>query len=458
MNLLLAMHEPFAVSYYERRLNATEQEKESAFSLFGDFEAKPIHSVNGSVARMNIEGPLSRSGPDFLDMLFGYGGTAYSAIIDASTELAADDAVEDVDVYMNTPGGGVDGLDEAYQALARLAESKTVRIINTGMVASAGYYLAVAGHRIDAVSPAVDTGSIGVKIAGFDFTQALEARGIKRVVLLSENAPNKDTTLATELGRSTLKEELNAHERIFHQRIVEGRGVSLEKVRKDFGRGAVMVAFDPDPDKPDAISVGMIDGIIGGQMREFGADGDENSGGSAASTVPGKGEQPKPGKSTERRAAKTLEIQKMNLLELLAAHPAAAAEHQAALEDAKKLGFADGQTKGAADAKADFESRSAMVKVAMDSEKNYPKSVRELAGKVLTGDASVDALQTTIASVDAVREESASAAAAAETAAQGGTQGEQHGGGKAEGVAENEQDFNAQVAQTQSSLGMNGKD
>jgi hypothetical protein len=165
---------------------------------------------------------------------------------------------------MNTPGGTVDGMDQARQAIKSLAEKKTVIAENQGMIASAGYHQATAAGTIEATSPLAITGSIGVIVAGLDFTDAMARDGVKKIKIVSKNAPNKQPDPTTESGRDLVQEQINAMERVFIQAVAEGRGTTEDDVIANFGRGGVLIAQDPDPEQPDALSVGMIDSVISG--------------------------------------------------------------------------------------------------------------------------------------------------------------------------------------------------
>jgi len=456
-NQLIAMHEPFAIEYLERLVRASTEEKAEARSLFGaKKDDEQIYSINGSVAKMVISGPLSRKGPSAIARFFGYGGTGYIAIIEAANDLIDNDSVDQVNIEMDTPGGYIDGLDEAFQALNKLNKTKKITVINRGMIASAGYYLAVAASKIEAVSPAVVTGSIGVRVVGYDWSGLLRKEGIVRRVIISDGAPKKDANLETKKGRDIILEEINAQERIFHMRVAEGRGVTVETVKSDFGQGGILVAFEPDPSIDDALSVGMIDELTGGQIGIFG--GDSNSSKGQPNIKDDKKSLVKRfdgNKSTSKRTQKkcgqmsasdqeTHTVSK-KLQELLAENPGAQSEYDAALANAKNTGFINGKAEGLTQGKTEIEARVKIAKVAMDASKSYPNAITSLAVKVMTGDAESSALEAAMASVDAVREEIASKDASQETDTLDTTSGQQQSTGKVDGVAETEEDFQAQV-------------
>lgn len=267
MDTIWAQEPGFTVSYLERIMNATAADREAAINRFGDEPLPPILSIEGSTAKISITGPLSPTGPSHLARFFGFGGTGYADIIAAVREVKDNPAITKVIFPTNTPGGTVTMLDETRHEIAALAKDKEVIFENHGMIASAGMWLASAPKvKIIATSPTVETGSIGVKMVGYDVTEALKKIGYKKVTILSRNAPNKSAQLDTKKGMAESQRQADALERVFISRVAEGRGVSEQTVIDDFGKGGLLIAQDPDPDSPDALSVGMIDALIDGSL------------------------------------------------------------------------------------------------------------------------------------------------------------------------------------------------
>jgi ClpP class serine protease len=203
-------------------------------------------------ATIEITGPLSMNGPGGFMRFLGIGGTSYKSIIQAANEAAEDEDIKTVRLLVNSPGGQIQGVDETWMALMALSEKKHVIAENHGIMASAAYWLASAADEIVATSPSAMTGSIGVLI-----TQ--KSQDEKTVRIVSTNAPEKNTEDGSKESLKILQDRADALERIFLERVSTGRGVTVETVKKKFGRGGVLVAEDPDKSKPDAISVGLID-------------------------------------------------------------------------------------------------------------------------------------------------------------------------------------------------------
>lgn len=261
--MLYAMERSFFEKWETTIKEATAQEREMAVSRFGGTESPNILTINNDgTAIIKIEGALSPQGVSPLEKFLGYTGTSYQDIIEAARQINLDPSIKTVYQDMNTPGGTVAGCDEALQALKSINAEVIVR--NLGMIASAGYYLASHADKIISTSPMNVTGSIGVIVSGYDVSDALARQGIKKVTIVSKNAPNKASDPNTENGRAVIQNEIDAMERIFIKTISEGRGLDESYIVENFGKGALLVANDPDETKPDALSVKMIDEVIGG--------------------------------------------------------------------------------------------------------------------------------------------------------------------------------------------------
>jgi len=271
---IYALQESYARAYLEAIENASVEERTAAVTVYGRQAPPDIFSISedGSEAYINISGVLSQEGPSPIAKFFGFGGTGYKHIIEAAQLIGEDNNIKTVKLRMNTPGGSVNGMDQARQAIKSLTKDKTVIAENHGLIASAGYYLASAANKIEAISPLAQTGSIGVVIAGLDYSKAMENVGVKQIKIVSRNAPDKQPDPNTKHGESVLQAEADAMERVFIQKVAEGRGTTTEDVIQNFGKGGLLIAQDPDPNTPDATKVGMIDGLSGNAGAVDGED------------------------------------------------------------------------------------------------------------------------------------------------------------------------------------------
>lgn len=379
--IIIAMSSHAALEYYKK----IEQENNIKALVFGSFkdekEENPILSVDGDTATIKISGILDNRPRSFCDRFFRIQKTAYIDIISATEEIKTNSEIKNVKLLFDTPGGMVKGLDEAFQALFSLRDGRRVTSLSQGNIFSAGYWLASAAHEIVASSPSDMIGSIGVVVVGFDDSKLMKEIGIREITIRSKNAENKVPDIGTKKGEQIIQDEVDAIERIFHQRIAEGRGISTDVILKNFGQGGIFVAKDPDPEKRGALSRGMIDSVI--TIVESNGPKDDNF----------------PNVNNIRGENMTYE----ELMASGSSDPNLKAEVIVKAEERYQAG------------KEEMVTTIKKVAPYLGPESKYPAAVGALALKVLSGESSFSALEGAVTVLDAHAEEKKSAQAAKET-------------------------------------------
>lgn len=178
--------------------------------------------------------------------------TEYGFITAATMDADKNRDVESIQYDINSPGGYVDGLMSAVNAI-RSAEKETLAFVD-GMAASAAYWLASQTDKIVAASPASRVGSIGVAVEIYDVTRALEMEGIDKIILTSTDAPLKRPDVKTEEGQGLIVDSLDDTHKVFVTYVAEGRGISPDEVTEKYGHGGMLIA-------ENALTAGMIDSI-----------------------------------------------------------------------------------------------------------------------------------------------------------------------------------------------------
>lgn len=214
-----------------------------------------LFEIKDGIAHIPIVGELSEQ-PAMSAALFGVEQTTFGSIIDNINKAENDPMVEKVIFEIDSPGGTVHGTDQTAMAIRAMKKPTESHVHN--MAASASFWLAAQTGKIIAMTPTVEVGSIGIAAEIIDTSEADKQAGIKIHKIVSTGAENKDMNVSTTAGRSEIKERLNEVHEIFIQRISEGRNVSEETVREDFGKGGLVIASK-------ALKVGMIDGIMDGK-------------------------------------------------------------------------------------------------------------------------------------------------------------------------------------------------
>lgn len=141
------------------------------------------------VLQITIRGAIAE---DQNPVLGAAGGTV-SQVRRGLRRAAADD-VRGVLLYIDSPGGGVTDSDEIYELVRRFRSEhpdKRVLTLFGDIAASGGYYVAVASERILARRTTI-TGSIGVIMSAWNFTEAAKKLGVDQVAIKSERTPYKD--------------------------------------------------------------------------------------------------------------------------------------------------------------------------------------------------------------------------------------------------------------------------
>ena len=204
-------------------------------------------SIVGGTASISVIGVLTDA-PDFFARIFGGSGgnTVYGDIISALAAADANPEVENAELMIDSPGGTAGA---AWQATmdAVHAFSKPIKAVVRGRANSAAYGIAAMADEIIALNALTSVGSIGV---------ATSMQVDENIVdIASSNAPAKRPDVTTAAGKKIVVAELDAVESQFVSMVSKGRGTTDADVKKNFGRGATVLAAD-------ALSRGMIDGIV----------------------------------------------------------------------------------------------------------------------------------------------------------------------------------------------------
>ena len=419
MRLQIWACEPvFLQNYLAKVQNAKASDIETARAMFGMGDSDPsdeIYSEMGDEARIQVNGVLSQDGPPWIAKLFGFTGTAYSAILAGIARAEANPAISKLTLLINSPGGDAQGVDPVWQALQ--SSTKQTQAVNVGMMASAAYYIGCACDKITANAPNNETGSIGVYFAGIDDTDAMDQAGLKEVKVFGVHSTRKDSSVATKAGIAELQLRADAQERNFVARVAAGRGITEKKVNSKFGNGAVFVAEDMDPTKEDAMSLGLIDGLSPGVIGKANVQPDDDEPDDDDIEVETRARSyVRPNKPRSQISAPAEGEANMTLKEFLAANPQAQAEINELTTAA--------EAKGAARVQARVDAAKPYLSLASTKEGYNPAEVAhigKLAVAVALGDEEAPALKSFVRMIDMGVESRKGTQAAAETKDQGET-------------------------------------
>lgn len=201
-------------------------------------------SVEGNTAVIPIEGVLTNK-RNLFAAWFGGGNTMYRDIIGSIAEANADKRVKQIVLAVGTsPGGNVNGMFQAMDAIRDSAKPIVAHVDNQATSATYGLVSqaseVIAGHR------STQFGSVGVSVDAFVHED--------KVSITSTEAPKKRPDLKTDEGKAVIRKELDDVHGLFAASIANGRGITADKVNKNFGQGAIVLA-------DEALKNGMIDSI-----------------------------------------------------------------------------------------------------------------------------------------------------------------------------------------------------
>lgn len=165
-------------------------------------------------------------------------GTSTEAFTQTFRTALGDDRVKAIVIDVDSPGGTIDGVPElAREVRESRGQKPIVGVVNT-LAASAAFWIVAQADSISITESGM-AGSIGVFTAHADISKALEMQGIKMTLIsagefkVEGNEFEPLSKAALEHTQTIVTDALNQ----FESAVAEGRGVSLEVVSKDFGRG-----------------------------------------------------------------------------------------------------------------------------------------------------------------------------------------------------------------------------
>ena len=214
-----------------------------AKSLAGSDRAR----VRDGVAIIDVIGATFKRANLFTAMS---GATSYE-IIRSDLQTALDDPkVRAILFNIDSPGGEASGVNELAQAVYDARGKKPLAAYVGGVGASAAYWLASAvdpGNIV--VDPTALLGSIGVQMG---LREREPAKGEKQWRFVSSQSPMKNASPETEAGAAAIQATVDAMAQVFVEAVARNRGVTVQTVLANFGRGGTFVG-------KHAVSAGLAD-------------------------------------------------------------------------------------------------------------------------------------------------------------------------------------------------------
>ena len=216
------------------------------------------------IAVMNIMGIIANR-ISMVDDISGPGGTSTERVSQSLAQAAADPTVKSAVLKMDSPGGGVFGVQELAQQISDFPKPIVAQI--DGQCCSAAYWLAAACDEIVS-SPSSLVGSIGVFSVHQDLSAAAEKAGVKTTFIASspEKVEGNEFQPLSDPAQAAMQSMVDGYHSDFTNAVAKGRGVTQAKVNSDFGKGRALRAGD-------ALKAGMVDriGTMDATLKRMGA-------------------------------------------------------------------------------------------------------------------------------------------------------------------------------------------
>ena len=138
---------------------------------------KPVLQKDGNRAMISINGPMMLNPGLFERVMFDAVST--QDLMAAVDDVAQDNKIDQVLFDINSPGGEASQIHILADKVKSLSGVKQTAALNTGMMASASYYVGSQAGKVFSTDKFNETGSIGTVTVMADQSEAAKMAGIK---------------------------------------------------------------------------------------------------------------------------------------------------------------------------------------------------------------------------------------------------------------------------------------
>ncbi|WP_088808867.1 MULTISPECIES: signal peptide peptidase SppA [unclassified Listeria] len=185
------------------------------------------------VAILSVDGTIQNTGEDA--SLFSSTGYNHVTFMEELEAVRKDTKVKAVLLYVNSPGGGVMESAQIRDKILQIkAERKIPFYVSMGsMAASGGYYISAPADKIFASKETL-TGSLGVIMRGYDYSELMKKVGISDNTIKSGEYKDimSGSRPMTSEEKQIMQRMIDDSYNEFVQVVAEGRGMPEAEVRK----------------------------------------------------------------------------------------------------------------------------------------------------------------------------------------------------------------------------------
>ena len=211
----------------ERQTDIEAVEKKLGYQL----ENSNAVQIRDSLAIIPISGPLFRYANLFTKVS---GATSYQSLATDFEMASKNGDVGTIILNIDSPGGEVTGCIELAKLIKKNSYGKRVVAFIGGQGCSAAYWLASAAQSVYA-SPTAIAGSIGVQ------SVITREDNDGKLTFKSSQSPLKNADPESKAGKNQVQTIIDDLATVFISSVAENRGVSIETVAENFGKGGVFV-------------------------------------------------------------------------------------------------------------------------------------------------------------------------------------------------------------------------
>ena len=210
------------------------------------------YNVQDGVAVIPVEGILSKR-LSLLQQICG--GQSYTSIQNDLAQALADPNVNSIILSIDSPGGAVDGVTGAADAIYAARSQKPIVAFVDGKAASAAYWLGSSASKVYIGSDTDQVGSIGVVTQHIDTSNAEHQRGVKITDIAAGRykAVGSQHAPLSAQDRSTIQDQLDQIYGTFVDTVARNRGTDVDNVLKSMADGRIFIG-------QKAIDAGLADG------------------------------------------------------------------------------------------------------------------------------------------------------------------------------------------------------
>jgi signal peptide peptidase SppA len=190
-----------------------------------------------------------------VDDVSGPGMVSTQIITQMLRQAVADDAVSQILLDIDSPGGSVYGVSELSDVILSARAQKPVVAIANSLAASAAYWVGSQASEFY-VTAGGEVGSIGVWQAHQDYSKAMDEAGVKTTLISAGKFKVEGNPYAPldEEAQGFMQSRVDDYYASFTKAVAKGRGVPITQVREGMGQGRVLGA-------DAALAQNMVDGI-----------------------------------------------------------------------------------------------------------------------------------------------------------------------------------------------------